>query len=79
LHAMLAFLATHVASSPSRTPWLFSSVLPSPPGACACCTPWYHLHHLLRAQCAQLSFPIAGAAFIASSRAKCVSVRSTCG
>ncbi|KAJ7366314.1 hypothetical protein DFH08DRAFT_929241 [Mycena albidolilacea] len=73
LHAMLAFLAAHVASSPSRTPWLFSSVLPSPPDACACCTPWHLLHHLLRALCAQWSFPIAGAVLIASSRAKCVS------
>ncbi|KAJ7800102.1 hypothetical protein B0H14DRAFT_2900906, partial [Mycena olivaceomarginata] len=41
LHAMLAFLAAHVASSPSRTPWLFSSVLPSSPDACACRTPWH--------------------------------------
>jgi hypothetical protein len=73
LHAMLAFLAAHVASSPSRTLWLFGSVLPSPPDAWACRTLWHHLHHLLRAQGAQWSFPIAGTAFIASSRAKCVS------
>ncbi|KAJ7838808.1 hypothetical protein B0H14DRAFT_2788784, partial [Mycena olivaceomarginata] len=73
LHAMLAFLAAHVASSPSRTPWLFSSVLPSPPDSWARRTPWHHLHHLLRAQCAQWSFSIAGAAFIASSRDKCLS------
>jgi hypothetical protein len=59
---MLAFRAAHVASSPSRTPWLFSSVLPSPPDAWTCRTPWHHLHHLLRAQCAQWSFPIARAA-----------------
>ncbi|KAJ7863644.1 hypothetical protein B0H14DRAFT_3862797 [Mycena olivaceomarginata] len=73
---MLAFLAAHVALSPSRTPWRFSSVLLSPPDACACGTPWHHLHYLLRAQCAQWSFPIAGAAFIASSRAKCVCNKS---
>jgi hypothetical protein len=73
LHAILAFLAAHVPSSPSRTPWLFGSVLPSPPDACACRTPWHQLHHLLRAQYAQWSFLIAGTAFIASSRAKCVS------
>ncbi|KAJ7799369.1 hypothetical protein B0H14DRAFT_2903339, partial [Mycena olivaceomarginata] len=39
LHAMLALVAARVASSPSRTPWPFSSVLPSPPDACACRTP----------------------------------------
>ncbi|KAJ7846836.1 hypothetical protein B0H14DRAFT_3867590 [Mycena olivaceomarginata] len=66
----------HVASSPSRTPWLFSSVLPSLPDAWACRTPWHHPHHLLCAQCAQWSFPITGAAFIASSRAKCVCNKS---
>ncbi|KAJ7863529.1 hypothetical protein B0H14DRAFT_2738457, partial [Mycena olivaceomarginata] len=71
LHAMLAFLAAHVASSPSRTPWLFSSVLPSPPAPAVLLG--HLLHHLLRAQCAQWSFPIAGAVLIASSRAKCVS------
>ncbi|KAJ7863531.1 hypothetical protein B0H14DRAFT_3862874 [Mycena olivaceomarginata] len=54
LHAMLAFLAPHVASSPSRTPWLFSSVLLSPPDAWACRTPWHHLHHLLRAHAQHL-------------------------
>jgi hypothetical protein len=70
---MLAFLAAHIASSPSRTPWLFSSVLPSLPDAYTCRTPWHLLHHLLRALCAQWSFPIAGAVLIASSRAKCVS------
>ncbi|KAJ7863533.1 hypothetical protein B0H14DRAFT_2738581, partial [Mycena olivaceomarginata] len=44
LHAMLAFLAAHVVSSSSRTPWLFSSVPPSLPDAWACRTPWHHLH-----------------------------------
>ncbi|KAJ7804322.1 hypothetical protein B0H14DRAFT_3883504 [Mycena olivaceomarginata] len=38
--------------------------------ACACRTPQHHFHHLLRAR---WSFPTAGAAFIASSHAKCVS------
>ncbi|KAJ7812981.1 hypothetical protein B0H14DRAFT_3751489 [Mycena olivaceomarginata] len=38
--------------------------------ACACLTLQQHLHHLLRAR---WSFPTPGAAFIASSRAKCVS------
>ncbi|KAJ7240946.1 hypothetical protein C8J57DRAFT_1726925 [Mycena rebaudengoi] len=47
----------------------------SPPSACACLTPCHHLHHLLRAQRAPSSFPIAVAAFIASSRAECVSCK----
>ncbi|KAJ7812991.1 hypothetical protein B0H14DRAFT_1449573 [Mycena olivaceomarginata] len=42
--------------------------------ACACRTLQHHLHHLLRAR---WSFPTAGAVFIASSRAKCVSSSTT--
>ncbi|KAJ6574588.1 hypothetical protein B0H19DRAFT_605327 [Mycena capillaripes] len=48
-------------------------VLPSPPNVCVCRTRRHHFHHLLRAQRVRWPIPIAGAAFIASSRAKCVS------
>ncbi|KAJ7746235.1 hypothetical protein B0H14DRAFT_456235 [Mycena olivaceomarginata] len=47
----------------------------APPDACAYITPCHHLHHLLRAQRARSSFPIAVAAFIASSRAGWVSCK----
>jgi hypothetical protein len=65
LHAMLAFLAAHVVALQQCTA-VTARRLRLPYS-------WHHLHHLLCAQCTQWSFPIAGAAFIASSRAKCVS------
>ncbi|KAJ6522412.1 hypothetical protein B0H19DRAFT_1277416 [Mycena capillaripes] len=61
---------THPSPSLHHQPHLGLS---SPPDACACGTPRHHLHNVLRAQRARWSFPIAGAAFTASSRAKCVS------
>ncbi|KAJ7833255.1 hypothetical protein B0H14DRAFT_3710968 [Mycena olivaceomarginata] len=56
-----------------RRPPAHGSVLPSPTDTCACRTPQHHLHRLLRAQRVRWSFPTAGTAFIASSRAEYIS------